>query len=423
MDKKCGILIICAAILFLCFVGTSSASEWYVDDDGEADFTRIQDAINNATAGDTIIVRNGTYDENLVVDKRLTIRSENGPASTIVLAEDPDEHVFNVTADYVNISGFRVGNATGRYIIAGIYLAHADHCNITNNDCSNKRETFGIYLRYSNNNSISNNNCLRNYEGISLYKSNNNRITNNTCVYNFHGVDLTYSNNNSISNNTCHHNDEGIYILTSKNNNISYNICTYNHYPAIFGGDGIALWYSRNNNISYNKCSKNGADGISLWDSNSNNISNNTCLRNYKGISLRGSNDNSISNNSCSNNDDGIYLFWKSKNNCISKNNCSNNKDDGIYLSKSSNNFIYLNNFMKNSGNVETNDNDSTNIWNSTEKITYTYSETTYTNYLGNYWSDYTGSDTDGGGIGDTPYPIYSDKDDYPLMQPFENYI
>jgi len=64
----------------------------------------------------------------------------------------------------------------------------------------------------------------------------------------------------------------------------------------------------------------------------------------------------------------------------------------------------------------------STNIWNSTEKIIYTYKGKTYTSYLGNYWSDYTGSDTNGDGITDTPYIVDGDQDSYPLMEPFENY-
>jgi hypothetical protein len=60
-------------------------------------------------------------------------------------------------------------------------------------------------------------------------------------------------------------------------------------------------------------------------------------------------------------------------------------------------------------------------------EITYTYDGTTYESYLGNYWSDYGGTDAEGDGIGDTHYSIYSDSDedesdDYPLMEPFENY-
>ncbi|MFQ6054463.1 MAG: NosD domain-containing protein, partial [Methanosarcinales archaeon] len=88
----------------------------------------------------------------------------------------------------------------------------------------------------------------------------------------------------------------------------------------------------------------------------------------------------------------------------------------------SNNNILYLNNFLNNSPSnayfIESN-----NIWNSTEKITYTYNGNQYTNYLGNYWSDYTGTDADKDGIRDAPYTIDSDKDYYPLMEPFENYL
>ena len=70
----------------------------------------------------------------------------------------------------------------------------------------------------------------------------------------------------------------------------------------------------------------------------------------------------------------------------------------------------------------------STNIWNSTSKITYTYNGNTYTNYLGNYWDDYKekypeAEEIDECGIWDTPYSIDSDADNHPLVKPWENYF
>ena len=50
------IMLVFGILLFSAFFGTASATTWYVDDDGGADFTHIQDAFDNASAGDTIIV-------------------------------------------------------------------------------------------------------------------------------------------------------------------------------------------------------------------------------------------------------------------------------------------------------------------------------------------------------------------------------
>ena len=99
--------------------GPVAGKTWHVDDDladyPNADFTKIQDAVNAASAGDTIIVYPGTYTENVDVNKdHLTIQSENGADSTIVQAANPDDHVFEVTADYVNITGFMVKGPTGQ---------------------------------------------------------------------------------------------------------------------------------------------------------------------------------------------------------------------------------------------------------------------------------------------------------------------
>ena len=91
----------------------------------------------------------------------------------------------------------------------------------------------------------------------------------------------------------------------------------------------------------------------------------------------------------------------------------------GIYLTGSPGSEVYLNNFMDNYRHALSTD--SVCFWHS-DRRSYTYNGNAYTNYLGNYWDDYTGTDAHGDGIGDTPYPIDSDQDSYPLMMPFENY-
>ena len=139
------------------------------------------------------------------------------------------------------------------------------------------------------------------------------------------------------------------------------------------------------------------------------------------GITLAGFN---VTNSGSSWGDVGIKVT--SNNNTITGNNVSNNNVEGIRLSDSSNNKIYFNNFINNTDDVDSYT--STNIWNTTKKITYTQNGSTYTNYLGNYWGDYEekypdAEEIDTTGIWDTSYRINSDNDNYPLMERFENYI
>ena len=298
----------------------------YVDDNFSDEpanhkWSTIQKGINDANAGDTIVVRDGIYTENIDVSKpHLTIKSENGSENCIVQAANSSDHVFEVTADYVNISGFTVEGATEE---AGINLHGVDHC------------------------IISDNNVLNSEGGIYLYSSNNNVITNNSVNSNDFGIWLIFSS----------------FLNTIANNNAS------NNSLAIF------LTYSDNNMITKN------------------NVSNNK------------------------------YGIWHihSNNSMITENIISNSDYDGFWLDFSNNNTIYLNNFINNTNNIYSSE--STNTWNSTEKITYKYNGETYENYLGNYWEGYNGSDVDSDGIGDTPYNVNSDKDHYPLMQPWENYF
>jgi parallel beta-helix repeat protein len=143
------------------------------------------------------------------------------------------------------------------------------------------------------------------------------------------------------------------------------------------------------------------------------------------GVALWKTGNSTISNNTVSNNSLGGIDLSSSSNNTIIYNNVYNN-DFGLY-SSADDNLIYLNNFIDNTDNVYyfyT----GTNIWNSTEEITYTYNGSRYRDYLGNYWHDYEekypdAEEIDSTGIWNTPYNIDEDKDNYPLMERFESYI
>ena len=471
MNIKRLVFGICVAFVLLCaFMGVSvaSAKTICVPDDYE----KIQWAVDNASVGDTIIVRDGTYTENINVNKpHLTIRSENGADSTIVHAANPDDHVFEVTADYVNISGFTVEGASGG-CKAGIYLEYVQYCNISNNNLLNNswgiyfyassnniirnnkasnNNDDAIYLDFSSNNSVSNNDLSNNGNGISVYSSFSNLISNNIInSNNYNGISVTSSSYNKIINNTISYCNTGIVLGNSSDNTIINNICNFNSYSGIYFWKFVEEGASSNNSVINNTCVSNEI-GIFLDASPNNKLLTNNCSLNNIGVELSClCNNTAIWNNFIYSNSVGIFVGMSTNisicNNTVIQNNCGISiagssygeiKNNSICSNKygmcitpssindiewtSSDNTIYLNNFINNIINVYSYN--STNIWNSTSKIIYTYNGKTYTNYLGNYWSDYTGSDANGDGIGDTLYSIDGDKDYYPLMERFENYF
>ncbi|MEY8843331.1 Ig-like domain-containing protein, partial [Cribrihabitans sp. XS_ASV171] len=102
-------------------------------------YTSIQEAVDNANPGDTITVGAGTYDEDVVIDKALTLISTDGAASTIINGQNGalgaieiDPGVSDVTIGGTG-QGFTVqgNNGNGAIENAAIYIQGTGHDNIT----------------------------------------------------------------------------------------------------------------------------------------------------------------------------------------------------------------------------------------------------------------------------------------------------
>jgi len=303
-----------AALLLLTLAilapAVSAAAEIWVPEGGNQ---TIQQAVNNATPGDTIIVADGTYTENVDVNvDHLTIRSQNGSANCIVNAANPNDHVFKVAADYVNISGFTATGATGTSF-SGIYLNSAQHCKISENNASGNY--YGIYLDSSSDNTLTENTANSNEYGIDLYSSSDNTLTNNTANSNtYYGIWLCFlSDNNTLTSNIANSNEYGIWLSSSNSNTLTENIANSN-------GCGIHLWWWSSDNTLTNNTANSNKHGIWLCSSTNNNVSCNWVQNNTEAgfYLVHGSTGNTIANNSIIANGvvkgDGSYQ-WQFRNN------------------------------------------------------------------------------------------------------------
>jgi len=205
-----------------------------VDDDGGADYTRIQDAIDNASDGDTVYVYNGTYYENIIVDKSITLTGED--RTTTIIDGNEITYTVGLFADGVYLSGFTIQNAgcveeikrrdvtlyvrSNENTISGnIFICEPEL--IT--DMDNR----GILLYNSSNNLISRNIIEKNYyNGIKLCNSHYNEIIDNAITGLIRGlrgsataIDIEDSSNNIIKRNEISKNNIGISL--SENNNIT----------------------------------------------------------------------------------------------------------------------------------------------------------------------------------------------------------
>ncbi len=174
-----------------------AAETLMVDPSGGGDYTEVQSAVDAANPGDTILVKSGTYEENLKVDKELKIWSDSrNPGDTMIQAADPTKNVVEINAGRVTFSGFGIHGSEN----SGVYLEGAGNCLISNNEVSNTGQ--GIFLKDSERNVVSNNVLSLNELGIRLEASGGNTIQTNLIAYNYkYGISLEESSENKIYDN------------------------------------------------------------------------------------------------------------------------------------------------------------------------------------------------------------------------------
>lgn len=385
--------IICCAVLFAIFlllviVRCGDGRTTIVDDDGEGEFTTVQDAINVSSDGDVIHVWDGWYRENIVIDKPISVignftrtklecRNDSDAISIIadnitltnVEIENDRDYQNNsgivIEANYTSISNVMIRFFSYGMFINNSYFGEIEHCRVSHsrldgiklvrssyftllfNDCDHN-DNSGISLYMSSWNNITYNACSNSFWGIGTYISTEIILTNNDCKDNTYGIHLGWwSNDCIVKNNDCRSNEIGIIVESSENLLVS-NECNSNYDSGLFvlGDrnriDGIECTFAirgiritSNENLVINASCSYNRDGITV-SGNSNIIQGHDIAHNSIGMYIHRGNYTNISQGKISDNEWGVLTEKNAMNVTIAFNDIVNNTEYGV-ISQSDN--------------------------------------------------------------------------------------
>jgi parallel beta-helix repeat protein len=221
----------------------------YVGGSGEGNYTKIQDAINDSSNGDTIFVFSGTYFENVVVDKSIKLIGEN-KNTTIVIGKNINDTICLI-ADEILIEGFtlRHNEEIEMQVMNLLYINSNDNI-ISNNLFISKpfrRET-SIKLENSFRNLISQNIIKNNYgSGIELRNSHFNEVSGNIIIGLIFrrgiGIDLVDSSNNLVTRNEFRKNSCCVSLLELSNLTTNNQIIENNFLMYYVRMSGVYFFY------------------------------------------------------------------------------------------------------------------------------------------------------------------------------------
>jgi len=335
-------------------------------------FVLINIRVHEAEASGTIYIRH----DGLVFPSNASIQREG---DTYTLTDNINDSIVIQKNDVV-IDGAEIYTlkGPGNYDSIGIELNERHNVTVKNFK-GIEAFGYGILLNLSSNIIICGNTITSNNRGgIYLSEATNNSIYGNNMTLNMnYDIKLYQSSNNEIYRN----NPRRILIEYSSNNN-----SIYENNIVVSGQEGIGLVWSANNNKIYGNHIRGGLYGIRASYASSQRIwGNNITDTTY-----------------------GLY-FSDSSNNIISRNTVKNTTT-AIFLDSSSENTIFHNNFMDFEKDAYVFDS-HINLWD----IGYPVG--------GNYWSNYTGFDSDRDGIGESPHILDAENsDNYPLVGFFSSF-
>lgn len=337
----------------------------------------LQDAIDNASIGSTLMLSKGVYRGKLIIDKPLSII---GKESGVIIEGDNTDDVITIQSSNVTLENLTIVNSGKKLynLDSAVLVENVNNCQILK--CTIRNSLYGINLKNVNNSLLednyitSNNNVIGlKGDGLKIWYSNNNIIKNNTIEYT-RDATLTYSHNNKIINNKFLNNRFGLHISKSKHNFIENNIFQYN---------SVALM---NMNVQNTQVIKNiiqsskGAAGI--------------------GVVIAGSSDYRFEYNKVSFNAQGLYIDSKNTEEQMQRyitNNEISYNGEALHFHEAIKNNTITNN--KVFGNIDDVVKDVRGIYPGTNNIKL------------NYWDRYAGFDSDGNNIGDSSYFVYQYAD------------
>jgi parallel beta-helix repeat protein len=253
------------------------------------DFPTIQEAINAAENGNTILVAEGVYYENIVIDKSLTLRGIGRPVidGSLKASEGWEGTVVIIEANGVTIEGFEIMH--GANGIAGETSNSTIRNNVIHHNYNYKGfNGVGILLWGDNDNNQIEDNVIHHNDRQGIFIgfwdtseiSSGNTISGNLIHHNglytmpngpdpsAYGIQLWNADNNLIENNHIHHHNnwyfaQGVYLCNSAGNRVQYNRLQHNQY-------GIGIYcYSHGagtNAIQYNNIYGNTEYGVRNFD-------------------------------------------------------------------------------------------------------------------------------------------------------------